>query len=116
VEAGGGGGVVFPAQIYFQQLIGFMMKRQNIPPEDDYEIRCPRLGHQISFSYCRSENRGLPCFKTLDCWYDHFLVEEYFRKELTSEEWDKAFKSSGTTKMLSLLELIEQAKKGTKEE
>jgi hypothetical protein len=36
-----------------------MMKRQNIPPEDDYEIRCPRLGHQISFSYCRSENRGL---------------------------------------------------------
>jgi hypothetical protein len=58
-----------------------MMKRQNIPPEDDYEIRCPRLGHQISFSYCRSENRGL-----------------------------------GTTKMLSLLELIEQAKKGTKEE
>ncbi len=116
MEAGGGGGVVFPAQIYFQQLIGFMMKRQNIPPEDDYEIRCPRLGHQISFSYCRSENRGLPCFKTLDCWYDHFLVEEYFRKELTSEEWDKAFKRSGTTKMLSLLELIEQAKKGTKEE
>ena len=93
-----------------------MVKRQNIPPGDDYEIRCPRLGHQISFSYCRSENRGLPCFKTLDCWYDHFLVEEYFRKELTSEEWDKAFKRSGTNKVLSLLELIEQAKKRTKEE
>jgi hypothetical protein len=92
------------------------MKRKSTPPSDDFEIRCPRLGHQISFSYCRSENRGLPCFKTLDCWYDHFLVEEYFRKELTSEQWDKAFKRSGTTKMLSLLELIEQAKKGTKEE
>ena len=115
VEGGEGAGV-FPARIYFPQLIGFMVKRQNIPPEDDYEIRCPRLGHQISFSYCRSENRGLPCFKTLDCWYDHFLVEEYFRKELTPEEWGKAFKRSGTTKMLSLLELIEQAKKGTKEE
>lgn len=115
MEAGGGAGG-FPARIYFQQLTDFMVKRQNIPPGDDYEIRCPRLGHQISFSYCRSENRGLPCFKTLDCWYDHFLVEEYFRKELTPEEWDKAFKRSGTTKVLSLLELIEQAKKRTKEE
>ena len=58
----------------------------------------------------------LPLFKKLDCWYYHFLVEEYFRMELTSEEWDKAFKRSGTTKMLSLLELIEQAKKGANEE
>jgi len=98
VEAGGGAGG-FPRPNLFPTTYWFY-----------------RLGHQISFSYCRSENRGLPCFKTLDCWYDHFLVEEYFRKELTSEQWDKAFKRSGTTKMLSLLELIEQAKKGTKEE
>ena len=91
-------------------------KPENIPPGDEFRIRCRKLGHQISFSYCRRENSRLPCIKTLDCWYDHFLVEEYFRKELTPEEWDKAFKRSGTTKMLSLLELIEQAKKGTKEE
>jgi hypothetical protein len=101
------------AQIFF--LSGFIMKRQSTPPEDDYEIRCPRLGHQISFSYCRSENKGLPCFKTLDCWYNHFLVEDYFRKELAPEEWDKAFKRSTKTKTVSLVELIEQAKK-TKEE
>jgi len=91
------------------------MKKQNTPPGDDYNIRCPRLGHQISFSYCRSENLGLPCFKTLDCWHDHFLVEEFLREKLTPEEWDKVFGSPPKPKMLSLVELIEQAKKRKEE-
>lgn len=74
------------------------------------------MGHQITFSYCRSENMGLPCFKTLDCWFGHFSVEEYLRQELTSEQWDKAFNAPPKPKMLSLVELIEQAKKIKKEE
>jgi hypothetical protein len=92
------------------------MKREPVPPDDDYRIRCPRLGHQIAFSYCRSENRGLPCFKTLDCWFEHFLVEEYLRKEMDPAEWDKAFEKRPKPKMVSLVELIEQAKKTQKEE
>ena len=67
------------------------MTKKSTPPGDDYTIRCPRLGHQISFTYCRSENMGYPCFKTLDCWFQHFPVEEYLRKELTPDEWEKAF-------------------------
>lgn len=93
-----------------------IMKRNSTPPGDDYVIRCPRLGHQIFFSYCRSENKGLPCFKTLDCWYDHFLVEDYLRKELSPEQWEEAFKRSTKTKTASLIELIEQAKKAKEEE
>jgi hypothetical protein len=79
-------------------------------PGDDYKIRCPRLGHPISFSYCRSENLGIPCFKTLDCWFEHFPVEECLRGTLTGEEWNRAFRNSGKSKVLSLLELIEQAR------
>ena len=89
------------------------MKRESAPPGNDFMIRCPRLGHQIYFSYCRKENNGLPCFKTLDCWYNYFLVEVYLRKELSLEEWEKVFKLPGKTKTLSLIELIEQAKKRT---
>ena len=59
---------------------------------------------------------GLPCFKTLDCWFEHFLVEEYLRKELTPEEWEKVFDKPPKSKMLSLVELIEEAKKRIKEE
>jgi hypothetical protein len=91
------------------------MKKES-PPGDDYLIRCPRLGHQITFSYCRSENRGHPCFKTLDCWYEHFEVEVFLRGELSPDEWESLFGGPPKPKMLSLIELIEQAKKRKKEE
>jgi hypothetical protein len=80
------------------------------PPPDDYKIRCPRLGHQINFLYCRYENTGLPCFKSLDCWFEHFQVETYLKAELTEEEWERLFCKKPRAKMASLLELIEQAK------
>jgi len=91
------------------------MNKKNIPPGDENKIRCPRLGHQISFSYCRSENKGLPCFKSLDCWFEHFPVEAYLRRELKPEEWDNVFNRPPKPKMLSLVELIEEAKKRKKE-
>ena len=87
------------------------MRNDPSPPGDEYKIRCPRLGHMIPFSYCRGENRGLPCFKTLDCWFQHFMVEAYFEKELPPEKWEAIFNRLPKTKVLSLIELIEQAKK-----
>ncbi len=80
------------------------------PPEDKFAIRCPRLGHQIFFSYCLHENGKLPCFKILDCWHRHFQVEKYLKEILTTEEWKKTFSKSGKPKILTLIELIEQAK------
>ena len=86
-----------------------MMKSTS--PADERTIRCPRLGHQISFSFCRYENRGLPCFKALDCWHAHFPIEAHLRAELTPEDWEKSFNRPLKPKVTSLLELIEQAKK-----
>jgi len=87
------------------------MKKDSDPPGDDYSIRCPRLGHQIGFSYCRSENMGLPCFKVVDCWFEHFLVEEYLREELEPEDWDRLCRRPAKLKIQSLMDLIEEAKK-----
>jgi hypothetical protein len=87
------------------------MNKEIKPPGDDYFIRCPRLGHQIYFSYCRSENMGQPCFKTLDCWFEHFSVDEYLRHELEPEEWEKVFERQVKPKVQSLMELVDQAKK-----
>ena len=84
---------------------------ENTPPDDTFQIRCPRLGQQIHFSYCRQENMGLPCFKTLDCWYVHFQVVEYLRGELSEDQWREAFEKPPTPKMVSLAELIEKAQK-----
>lgn len=90
------------------------MEQKSNLPDDDFKIRCRKLGHMIYFSYCRKENHGLPCVKTLDCWYPFFQVEEYLRGELTPEEFDKAFSSPQKPKVLSLMELIEKAQKNTR--
>jgi hypothetical protein len=78
---------------------------------DAYPLRCPKLGHTVTFAYCRSESKGLPCFKTLDCWFQYFPVEVYLRGRLTKEEWETSFERPRPTKVQSLIELIEAAKK-----
>ena len=80
------------------------------PPSEDFDIRCPRLGHQINFSYCEIENSGIPCFKTLDCWYNHFDVHKFLEDKLSKEDFQKAFIDKGQPKVLSLLDLIAKAK------
>lgn len=92
------------------------MNRDIAPPGEDYMIRCPKLGHQIVFSYCRSENLGLPCARTLDCWFSHFPVEPYLQKELGLKKWEQVFDTAPKQKMVSLLELIEQARNGQTDE
>ena len=92
------------------------MDQKKQPPEDSFQIRCSKLGHQIHFSYCRKENFGLPCVRILTCWHPYFSVEEYLRHELSDEEWNKVFEEPPKPKALSLAELIEQAQKYKKEE
>ncbi len=87
------------------------MKDSTSPPNNSLLIRCPRLGHEIYFSYCRQENMGLPCFKILDCWFAYFDVAGYLRRELSEEEWKEVFENPGRPKMISLLESIRAAGK-----
>ena len=87
------------------------MSSQIKPPDDTFQIRCSKLGHQIHFSYCRTENFGLPCIKTLNCWFPYFEVEQYLREDMSPEEFEQAFDKNIKPKMQSLMELIDQAQK-----
>jgi hypothetical protein len=91
------------------------LKYKKTPPDDSFKIRCPRLGQQIHFSYCRQENLGLPCFKTLDCWYIYFQVAEYLQQELSDAQWQESFEKPPIPKLLSLAELIDKPQKQAKE-
>ena len=77
------------------------------------KIRCPKLGDEVDFSYCKKENYGLPCPRTIICWSPYFDVEAILKKEFTKEEWEKIFETPPKPKIVSLLELIEEAKKST---
>ena len=78
---------------------------------DDLERRCPRLGGEVRFEYCRTSGpSNEPCFKAIDCWWERFDVVSYFQNHLDQETFTHLTNPSPPNKVASLLELIEQAK------
>jgi len=78
---------------------------------DHLERRCPRLGHPITFDYCRTcETDQRPCFKAIDCWWEQFDVQGYFQQILSTEEFSRLSHPQPPNKVASLLDLIEQAR------
>jgi len=77
---------------------------------EQMEIRCPKLGGQVTFAYCLKEAIELPCARIITCWRPYFPVEYYIRKRLTTEDWERCFKQKPKEKISTLIELIEAVK------
>jgi hypothetical protein len=82
-------------------------------PFEEIEIRCPRLGGPVTFGYCVIEAIDRPCARSITCWSDHFEVESFLRKKLGDETFQLTFNTPQKTKLDSILELIERAKKSS---
>ena len=73
-------------------------------------IYCRKLGHWLTFDYCRRENSNLPCRTIVDCWSERMDTGRFLEENYTKEEISYIFTSS-KPKLASIIELIEQAKK-----
>jgi hypothetical protein len=80
---------------------------------DFLQTRCPRLGSVVPFHYCRT-GAGQPCFKVLDCWWQHFDVTGYFHCHLGEQDFERLSSAPAPDKVKSLVELIRQAQERTK--
>jgi hypothetical protein len=81
--------------------------------DQDVLPRCPRLGHELAFGYCRQETRGKPCRLILDCWWERFDVRAFLQAHLPAEgmaQVERAGAAPPPSKVLSLVDLIRQAK------
>lgn len=78
---------------------------------DRLEIRCPKLGGQVTFGYCRREGGRLPCQRALVCWHCFLPVEATLRAQMTEDDWHRCFMTSAKPRIDALLECIEAAKK-----
>ncbi len=89
------------------------MARKGKPLEqyDSLEIRCRLLGHQVPFRYCRSSNEDLPCRRIMDCWWERIEIEAYLKEHFTQEELNRSVFVTPKSKIASLIELIEKAKR-----
>ena len=77
---------------------------------DNLENRCSMLGHQIQFKYCRSLKDNLPCSKILDCWFEMIPIRDFIHAHFTEEEIN-IFLSPSKPKIVTLVDLIEKAKR-----
>jgi hypothetical protein len=77
---------------------------------DQLQMRCPRLGGEVAFTYCEREGGDLPCPRIVICWQPFFPVEVYLGKKLTPEQWQRCFGGQPKEKVATLIELIEAAK------
>jgi hypothetical protein len=76
--------------------------------------RCPRLGNPVPFNYCEvCGDDQQPCFKILDCWWEHFDVVRYLKDHLPENQFNQLMAARPKPKVSSLIELIEQAKKNS---
>ncbi len=80
--------------------------------QDSLVRRCPRLGNPVPFNYCEicGDDRQ-PCFKILDCWWEHFDVVLYLKDNLSEDQFNRVMEDRPKPKVTSLIELIEQAKR-----
>ena len=78
---------------------------------DHLEIRCPRLGGEVTFAYCRYEQGNLPCPRTIGCWRNHVPVEAYLREVLTPGEFASCFNELPKDRVSVIFEAVEAARK-----
>lgn len=81
--------------------------------DQDVLLRCRRLGHEVTFGYCRQETGGQPCRLILDCWWEQFDVLAFLQAHLSAEEMgavERAGLATPTSKIQSLFGLIQQTK------
>jgi hypothetical protein len=85
--------------------------------DQDLLLRCRRLGHEVNFGYCRQETFGKPCRLVLDCWWEQFDVRAFLQAHLPEADMarvERASASGPPSKVLGLVEMIQQANDGLK--
>jgi hypothetical protein len=57
-----------------------------IEQHDALEGYCRKLGHYLSFGYCRRVNQSLPCATIRDCWFERLPIDEFLERHYSAEE------------------------------
>ncbi len=87
----------------------------SIDEHDARVLRCRRLGHEVSFHYCRTQEGGTLCPAILDCWWEVFDVRASLEEALSAQEVEELAARERPAKVVTLLDLIEQAKQRTEQ-
>ncbi|MEO0294184.1 MAG: hypothetical protein ABIN61_08215 [candidate division WOR-3 bacterium] len=77
---------------------------------DNESIYCRKLGHWLTFNYCRRENKGFPCRGIISCWFERIEIEKFLKENYEKGEISYLFEPQ-PSKLASIIELIEDTKR-----
>jgi hypothetical protein len=77
---------------------------------DAKTMRCPRVGGEVTFRFCRFENNMLPCRFIVGCWQGQMDIEAFLDEQYSAEELENIF-TPPRPKMETLVDLMEKARK-----
>jgi hypothetical protein len=86
-------------------------KMTAIEEHDALIIYCPQLGGEIPFRYCRMVNEDLPCRRIIVCWEFRIEISKFLGEHYSMDQIQRALAPPSKTRMDTLIELIEKAKK-----
>ena len=82
-----------------------------IEEHDALVIYCPQLGGEVPFKYCRTMNEDLPCRRMMVCWEFRMEISKFLAEHYSIDQIQSALAPPTKTRLESILELIEKAKK-----
>jgi len=82
---------------------------------DHLTKRCPSLGGEVPFLYCRKQNEGKLCLRLPECWTGLIDVQVYLQTFFTPEEIGILFSASPPGRMKTFLLNLERVNKMQKE-
>jgi hypothetical protein len=78
---------------------------------DSLVIRCPQLGGEVPFRYCRTVNEELPCRSIVACWEFRIEISNFLNDHYSIDKIQHALLKPPKTRIETILELIEKIKK-----
>ena len=82
-----------------------------IEEHDSLRIYCSQLGGEIPFRYCRTVNERLPCRRILICWEFRVEIARFLHEHYSFDQIGRALAPPPKTRIETLLEVIEKAKR-----
>jgi len=82
---------------------------------DERSRRCPRLGHEVSFHYCRTQEGDKLCPRILDCWWEMFDVRAFLEENLGPDDVQRLEQRKRTDKRISILQILQDAQRRVSE-
>ncbi len=75
---------------------------------DERSRRCPRLGHEVTFHYCRTQEGSSLCGRILDCWWEAFDVRAFVAEHFGPEKVEELLDREHPNKVMSILDIVQQ--------